>query len=96
MAAAAVGTLAACGGGDSDEGDSGGAPSPRQTPVDGSTLVSAAGSLAQRYPGLPPSLIAELQSFTLTEEQAAPNTSRSFLASAWDGQIRRNGFVRVV
>lgn len=98
LAAAAAGALAACGGGDEETEENPPAGSGRATapPLDGSTLVSAAGSLAQRYPRLPPSLIAELQSYSLTEEQASPNASRSFLASAWDGEIRRNGFVRIV
>lgn len=92
--AAASTLLAACWDEGVDPSDSAG-PGGYQ-PIDGSTLVSAAGSLARRYPGLPPSLITELESYTVTEEQASPNSTRSFIATAWDGEIRRNGFVRVV
>jgi hypothetical protein len=84
--------LAACGGGgDESTGDNG------HSPLAAATLVAAADELAQRYPGvLPPALIAELRQHTMTEAEASAGATRSFIAGAWNGEVKRNGFVRVV
>jgi hypothetical protein len=86
--------LAACGGG--TEEDKAGAPISRYSPLPEGTLVDVANELERRHAGvLPPTLFAELRQYTASESAVSPGSTKSFLEGAWDGEVRRDGTVRV-